>query len=435
MLKINKKGFTLVELIVVITILAILWTIWFISLQWYSSASRDSKRITDLWQVRTWIQLYQAKEWVVPEPDETKTIVWSWTTNLVIQWYAWTWTLRNIKVNTDAKDPLEDNYYTYSTNWAKTKFQLLALLENNNTAYNNILPTTYANYETREPYVIWDKLWILLDSTTNTPVQELWETDIDLNTNTTEYKAIFSKSDIQTLSWTPLYQEIVTKSNNEWVEENIVYSSCKEILDNWASTWDGTYTIDPENDWVWFEVYCDMTTDWGGWIDVHKTFLSVSNTILYRNKFFYSDNFDWLPVADNNGFYIEYEASSNTHALPLYMKNISSVIMSWSLQWEFWSNRCSSSSWVPLNWPWYNGWYNWYLASCKSGYNCIQWLPVDGRDASISANYSNNNLDSSTLLTWSASDYDGTNSTPSCWQSSNIDISRWAIWFSKLLIK
>ena len=44
----QKKAFTLVELIVVITILAILWTIAFISLQWYSRDSRDSVRISDM---------------------------------------------------------------------------------------------------------------------------------------------------------------------------------------------------------------------------------------------------------------------------------------------------------------------------------------------------------------------------------------------------
>lgn len=43
-----KSGFTLVELIVVITILAILGTIAFISLQWYSADARNSKRTSDL---------------------------------------------------------------------------------------------------------------------------------------------------------------------------------------------------------------------------------------------------------------------------------------------------------------------------------------------------------------------------------------------------
>ncbi|MDD2907427.1 MAG: InlB B-repeat-containing protein, partial [Candidatus Gracilibacteria bacterium] len=43
-----KKAFTLVELIVVITILAILGTIAFINLQGYSISARDSKRISDI---------------------------------------------------------------------------------------------------------------------------------------------------------------------------------------------------------------------------------------------------------------------------------------------------------------------------------------------------------------------------------------------------
>ena len=43
----KRKAFTLVELIVVITILAILWTIAFISLSWYSKEARDAKRATD----------------------------------------------------------------------------------------------------------------------------------------------------------------------------------------------------------------------------------------------------------------------------------------------------------------------------------------------------------------------------------------------------
>jgi hypothetical protein len=51
------------------------------------------------------------------------------------------------------------------------------------------------------------------------------------------------------------------------MEPEDLYFSCKNILDNDSSklnqNW--VYTIDPENNLVWFEVYCDMTTDWGGW--------------------------------------------------------------------------------------------------------------------------------------------------------------------------
>ena len=48
----TKKAFTLVELIVVITILAILSTIGFLSLQWFTLTSRDSVRITDISNIK-----------------------------------------------------------------------------------------------------------------------------------------------------------------------------------------------------------------------------------------------------------------------------------------------------------------------------------------------------------------------------------------------
>jgi prepilin-type N-terminal cleavage/methylation domain-containing protein len=43
----NKKAFTLVELIVVMTILAILATISFSAIQNYATDARDAKRISD----------------------------------------------------------------------------------------------------------------------------------------------------------------------------------------------------------------------------------------------------------------------------------------------------------------------------------------------------------------------------------------------------
>ena len=53
----TPRAFTLVELIVVITILAILGTIGFISLQGYSSSSRDTKRTSDLRALTTVINV------------------------------------------------------------------------------------------------------------------------------------------------------------------------------------------------------------------------------------------------------------------------------------------------------------------------------------------------------------------------------------------
>jgi general secretion pathway protein G len=57
-MKINKKGFTLIELLVVIAIIGLLSTLAVISLNNARQKSRDAKRISDIKQVQTALELY-----------------------------------------------------------------------------------------------------------------------------------------------------------------------------------------------------------------------------------------------------------------------------------------------------------------------------------------------------------------------------------------
>jgi prepilin-type N-terminal cleavage/methylation domain-containing protein len=54
----NKKGFTLIELLVVIAIIGILATLAVVSLQQARKSARDAKRIADVKQMQTALELY-----------------------------------------------------------------------------------------------------------------------------------------------------------------------------------------------------------------------------------------------------------------------------------------------------------------------------------------------------------------------------------------
>jgi len=78
----QKQAFTLVELIVVITILAILWTIAFISLQWYARDARDSVRISDMKNIEKALELWYLNKWKYTDPTNWVSITYLW-------WLLW----------------------------------------------------------------------------------------------------------------------------------------------------------------------------------------------------------------------------------------------------------------------------------------------------------------------------------------------------------
>ncbi len=134
------RAFTLVELIVVITILAILWTIAFISLQWYSKDARDATRTADLNNIKTSIEIYSLQTWKDPIPDNYSTITYSgWTEKVWYQWVVWDQVTTNLKsLHEKPLDPLTNEPYVYSTTNSYNEYEVLALYEWN-VAYNPII--------------------------------------------------------------------------------------------------------------------------------------------------------------------------------------------------------------------------------------------------------------------------------------------------------
>ncbi|QFR39515.1 prepilin-type N-terminal cleavage/methylation domain-containing protein [Candidatus Gracilibacteria bacterium 28_42_T64] len=132
-MKYNIKGFTFVELIVVVTIIGILSTIGFYSYIDFIADSRDSQRKSDLAKVSSALKIYKQKRGFYADPGDSFTITNSGT--VVINQGKLN---ENVFLNTLDKlpsDPKNGESYFYSTTVNKQEFQIAGTLENGD---NNI---------------------------------------------------------------------------------------------------------------------------------------------------------------------------------------------------------------------------------------------------------------------------------------------------------
>ena len=176
----KKQAFTLVELIVVITILAILWTIAFIALQWYSAQARDSKRVSDIWNIKKSLELFSINTWKYPLPDNEQIVSYSWET-LWNQWTVWDNITTNLSRNLNKKpiDPLTELEYTYSVINTQTQYELLSIYESDLVSYNNLTNQTNA-VNLSYPKIDWNYNWVFVKSTSYyVPTPSIINSEVD----------------------------------------------------------------------------------------------------------------------------------------------------------------------------------------------------------------------------------------------------------------
>ena len=123
----ENKAFTIVELIVVILVLAVLSTISFLGLKWYSEASRDWVRISDIKTIEKLLEFNKIENWSYPQPLSWTDITYSGSTI----WTQWTFSQKNStkSVNKNLIDPQTGKLYAYSITKNTKEFQLATILE------------------------------------------------------------------------------------------------------------------------------------------------------------------------------------------------------------------------------------------------------------------------------------------------------------------
>jgi len=303
MQKRNKQflWFTLVELIVVITIVGILSTVGFVSYSWYLTWARDSNRISQLTKLSDSLQVYGASK-NLPLPDDNITISASGSNNVIwYQWYVWVDVLETIDYTNGWKDPKDDSYYTYYLTRDRSSVQLMSFMEEaSSQAKLHPLKETYSQYEDRFPKVYGRKLWIITQSDTNIPVQEVvWIDNFDVVNESNSFVAYISPE--ENIQW-----------NGSELREVIPNGSCRRIKQTGWSNGNGFYTINPSGSWD-ITVYCEMETQWW-WTMVAR---SVDNTDFNGLPFWWKVS-TWSPN-DNSTPYSLWEEVVNIPFETVYL--------------------------------------------------------------------------------------------------------------------
>jgi prepilin-type N-terminal cleavage/methylation domain-containing protein len=163
----NKKAFSLVELIVVITILAILWLITFIALQGYSANVRDVKRISDVrslfskvnYEISLWANIEEFMTWAT---EAWITINWKPATSNI-----WIVNFENLRESqTSFQDPTskEDYKFAYSAwvvtkdNWEREWYEFIEFATISEVNDTNVIVWNYYKYKPKDSPSLF-KVW------------------------------------------------------------------------------------------------------------------------------------------------------------------------------------------------------------------------------------------------------------------------------------
>lgn len=410
--------FTLAELIIVITILVILSTIWFVSFQSFNKDARDSQRLATLNNLETWLSLYNLKTSLFPEPDN---IYWTWNINnqvLSYVWEFWESVSKKLGVSKVPKDPLSDVNYVYWTTSDYKSYQISWILESHNYTKTNLVNNAYAdwilkakvtwNYKNFLKYNSWSEVFI-----SNIPsllFSNTWWTNL---LSTTTYFIVDKSTNLPyTRNWIK-DQSIRQKDGNTII---------REVTKNATSTltWINITWLNNNNIWTYFtwEVLRNFNTIW---LDITNTWAileSLKNNILWNTQSTTTSS-TWSSPTYNN---CTFNSSPVTHSNSVTAYQTSSV--------AFWqtcvSEQRTCNNWV-LSWSYTNAsctvsWATWTFTLSQTSVTTWTNVTITNNCSTAPTSYTSSNTSVATI-SWN------TITTLSAW-TTNITPVWWACWNS-----
>ena len=72
----SKKGFTLIEMLIVIAIISILASVFLVGLRGFRAGAYDARRLADLQKVQSYLEIYYTKNRAYPNVSATTASGW-----------------------------------------------------------------------------------------------------------------------------------------------------------------------------------------------------------------------------------------------------------------------------------------------------------------------------------------------------------------------
>ncbi len=236
-MKKNILWFSLVELVIVVTIMITLTSIWLVSYMSSLVDTRNATRISEVSNLTTSLKTHKTKNWLYPFPWNQIQISNGGGNTIVLQWEL-NDDVYTTDIVTKPKDPFVKNrYYSYSITSNRLFHQIATVLEKEEVSGNS---------DGLMVYVVWD--FQTKSITTLPSILFASQSSFDIQTNS--WLFIVDKWTFNipyNLEWIP---ESNTTSFSQIIGENNVnipkffwYSSCWEIYENGGFTWTWWYQI------------------------------------------------------------------------------------------------------------------------------------------------------------------------------------------------
>ena len=274
------KAFTLVELLVTISIISILSTLWFIAYNNYVVDSRDTNRVSQVQNIWDWLEFALAREQEISIIDPLFiTIDWEEYSR---QWEINDSILKKIKFSWSWEDPSTKEPYILNLATNNKDYDILSFLESPSNAPNQTNKDDFVlTDESKLAYVYWkNNIWVFTDNN-YIPLNKTNSGTINIDCSSDQWYKLIFKSGLELSpivnqsidpNW-PCYNDIwnycwdrpdidnaifhegtPSEANQDWIKADNT-NSCSYQCDNWY-TW--LFCENPPA-WAWMDTnYSDI---------------------------------------------------------------------------------------------------------------------------------------------------------------------------------